>query len=218
MLDERHQDVLATLKNTEKDQWDAQLSWTKRGWPSFELYRPVFEASLNYAQTILAAHPHSKRLQPLKLGQLLPDRLRAEFKLDQALPLQQEEALKKEMIEAHCGHASPLLITSMIRAQRFKDAWMAKRLLDAAKPVILIVGRGHIQAERGIPWAMNNLAPKHKFTLTLLSLSPEQSQQHSADHLHFIHMQVKAHRNDNPCERFREQLNQLKKAPVHQKH
>lgn len=208
MLNEAQQVHRLGLKDPST--WDKVLAWSKRGWPDFEMYRPVFEATVEVGAHIIAAHPNPETLRPLKLGGELPSLLRTTLKLDQPLPAKQQASLVKEIQRAHCGHASPVLVKAMVSAQRLKDTWMAQSILDSPKPIILIVGRGHINMDRGIPWAMKQLQPNHDFNLKVLSLAPEPVG-HSTQRNHdVIEVQVKAHRNDDPCERFREQLKRLR--------
>jgi len=214
MLNETQEVNGLGLKNPST--WDHVLAWSKRGWPDFEIYRPVFEATLEVGAQIIAAHPNPETLRPLKLGGELPSLLRTKMRLDQPLPPKQQAALVKEIQQAHCGHASPVLVKAMVSAQRLKDTWMAHSILDSPKPIILIVGRGHVNMDRGIPWAMKHLQPNHEFKLKVLSLAPK-SVVKSRQPIHdVIEVQVKAHRNDDPCERFREQLKRLRKqSPSH---
>ena len=165
MLNQGQEEAIAKLSQSPSENWDQLLAWSHRGWPSFDLYRQVFESSLKHAQYIIPAHPSSQTLQPLKLGLELDQKLKSELKLDQALPKKQEEILRQEIIQAHCGHASERIVQAMMSAQRLKDSWMARALIKAPKPVILIVGRGHIQAQRGIPWAINLLSPQNTFKI-----------------------------------------------------
>ena len=215
MLDARHQPLLDRLYELPPDTWDQALDWTKRGWPDFELYRPVFEAALEVKAKLLAAHPTPKTLHPLKLGGDLDKPLRDRLKLDVPLPDSERAALAEIIRESHCGYANAQMTEAMIKAQRLKDAWMGEALISSTHPVILIVGRGHVHPKRGIPWAVKLLSPEAPQVATIeLSPSAQQDNQ-TLDHnarLNVVKLQIKPHRRDDPCERFREQLKQMKRA------
>ena len=219
MVDSDQQATLNQLNQTPPSEWDQVLNWSKRGWPNFELYRPVFEAALSVGARLIAAHPPLATLAPLKLGGELSSDLRQRLKLDIPLPQAQKEALLEELQEAHCGHAPPSIAEAMLKAQRLKDAWMAELMLKVDHPSVLIVGRGHVNPHRGIPWAIENLsASEGKLKANaqppkvhILSLSPTRPPHESSAEDHHSHLLIAAHRKDDPCERFREQLEQMRK-------
>ena len=219
MLNNDQQTALDALGDVPSDQWDQTLAWSKRGWPAFDLYRPVFDAALSVGAKLIAAHPTPATIHPLKLGADLPSQLRKELKLDTPLPTVHREALFEELREAHCGHAPPAIAEAMLKAQRLKDAWMGNAVLNSSKPTVLIVGRGHIHPRRGIPWAIQNLrasAKDEELNVQVLSLSATKQPSFGEDEAVMSQVYVEPHRNDDPCERFREQLEKMKKA--HQTH
>lgn len=217
MLDQRHQALLDQLDELPSETWDQALDWTKRGWPDFELYRPVFDAAIEVKAKLLGAHPTPQVIHPLKLGGELDATLRARLGLDTPLPTEQREALAVIIRESHCGYANAQMTEAMIKAQRLKDAWMSAELIKASSPAVLIVGRGHLHPQRGIPWALKLLAPQREMSVVSLALSPhsakaERSQTDSRANptVTELKISVRAHRHDDPCERFREQLKKLK--------
>ena len=228
MLDERHQATLDALGETPRAEWDQALKWSARGWPDFKLYAPVFDASLAVKAKLIGAHPTPRVIHPLKLGGSLPEALRERLKLDAPLPDAEREALTQVIREAHCGHAPPRLVSAMIKAQRLKDAWMADQLIRAPKPVVLIVGRGHTHPGYGIPWALGQLsqssaqgdaeAGPRLVTLSLASHEPSQETSHAAQGpLAPVTLNLKTppHRQDDPCERFKRQLEKMRQRHSH---
>ena len=234
MLNQSQQPALSHLPDTSKDDWGGLLQWTQRGWPDFALYTPVFEAAVTLGAQLIAAHPDRSVLKPLMLGRELDDQLRTDLSLDLPLPAQAQKSLEAEIIRAHCGHAPPSMISPMVQAQRLKDAWMARALIEAPKPVVLIVGRGHTRPDRGIPWAIKQISkrrgalrsPRVK-VLSLDIADPTQKEHHGSTSIVrgdsgdtedtediVISLMTAPHRTDDPCERFKEQLRRLK----HKKH
>lgn len=208
MVNTDQQEALNQLVDRPSDEWDQALAWSQRGWPDFELYRPVFKAALEVGAKLIAAHPAPVILAPLKLGGDLPHPLRERLKLDEPLPQEQREALMENIRIAHCGHAPPALTEAMLKAQRLKDAWMSEALLSAPSPSLLIVGRGHVHPKRGIPWALQQLKPSGGPKVQVLSLSPSLIVDREDDSV--MTLKIKPHRVDDPCERFREQLKRLR--------
>ena len=218
MLNSGQKSDIDQLANTPSSQWDTLLKWSKRGWPDFELYRPVFEATFDVKAQIVAGHPDRKTLTPLMLGKPLPKDLIHKLKLDVPLPPQARISLEEEIKRGHCGHAPSSMIPAMVAAQRLKDAWMAHAVLNAPKPVVFIVGRGHTLLSRGIPWALKELAQtsdQQIQTIKVVSLHIKgegSSETSDFDHGEAdIHLLTEPHRTDDPCERFKKKLEQMKR-------
>ena len=209
MFDQHQTKVLSQLDQLDPKTWDQALTWTHRGWPDFELYRPIFDAALDVKARLIPAHPTRDVLHPLMMGQNLSDQLIADLKLDTPLPPKDREALVDIITRAHCGHANEMIVQAMMKAQRLKDAWMSRALIEAEYPVILIVGRGHTDPRWGIPWTLPQLSTGSLPSLQVVNLTPEQLEEDSTDKQIDIH--VPAHRKDDPCERFREQLKSISK-------
>lgn len=212
MLNASQAEVASALFTQPKESWDEALSWTKRGWPDFKLYQPVFEAAQAVGAQLIAAHPDRHTLMPLMIGQALPDVLIQGLKLDSPLPKEARAELEEEIIRAHCGHAPKAMIQPMVSAQRLKDAWMARALLAAPKPVVMIVGRGHTQEERGIPWALELLSrPEAPPQWTVIALRSDDAARDQVEGPIKV-IKTKPHREDDPCERFKEQLKKMGKS------
>ena len=65
----------------------------------------------------------------------------------------QENALRQDIAEGHCGALPSTVVPKLAAAQRERDAAMAQALVDAATPdgAILIAGNGHVRADLGVP-------------------------------------------------------------------
>jgi uncharacterized iron-regulated protein len=213
MLNASQAAVAAGLLTTPSEGWGEALEWEARGWPPFELYRPIFEAARGVGAQLVAAHPDRATLQPLLTGEALPGALVDALKLNEPLPAEERAAQEAEIVAAHCGHAPPSLIGPMAQAQRLKDAWMARALLAAPRPVLMIVGRGHTQPRRGIPWALERLSapqPAPRWAVVALSVDPEARAGGEGVSQGVVRViPTRPHREDDPCERFREQLKRM---------
>ena len=214
MLNTSQAEESASLFSKPETEWDQALTWTQRGWPDFELYRPVFEAAREVKAELIAAHPDRATLMPLMINQPLPELLIRGLKLDRPLPAAAQAELEQEIIRSHCGYAPKEMIGPMVMAQRLKDAWMARALLAAPRPVVMIVGRGHTQASRGIPWALEQLSnAEAPASWRVISLVIE-GQAQPAEQPHVEVILTTPHRTDDPCERFKEQLKGMGRPPL----
>ena len=118
--------------------------WEVNGWPSFEIYAPIFKAALK---------------RNLRLGGALPKKQKftAMLKhLDDAdidLEPTARETLRTHLVAAHCGHSMESLTNYMLKAQFLKDRIMAHELRSQVGTGrgVLIAGNGHIRKDYGIP-------------------------------------------------------------------
>jgi uncharacterized iron-regulated protein len=131
------------------------VSWSKSGWPSFDIYRPIFAAGIEASLPIVAANlPRKLVRQVVESGDsVLPRELRDRLAREPPLAPAEREALRKEMGESHCGKLPEEMFDPLILAQRARDAEMAERLVraDTGQGAILIAGGGHVRTDRGVP-------------------------------------------------------------------
>ena len=164
MLDERQEAALAGLLEQAPTRWGETLQWTARGWPDFEIYRPIFEAAAARGAKLFAAHPTPAALFAVAKEGLsaVPDA--TEIGLGEPLSAELDAALNAELVKAHCGLLPSAMIPKMALAQRVKDARLAEALLraiervraqsspgDGKALVVMIGGRGHFRNDRALP-------------------------------------------------------------------
>jgi uncharacterized iron-regulated protein len=67
----------------------------------------------------------------------------------------QQDALRKDIQDGHCGAMPEAMLPGMVQAQRARDAAMAQAMLDArksgARRVVLIAGNGHVRRDVAVP-------------------------------------------------------------------
>ncbi len=208
MLDETQAPALDPMpKNA--DELAQRVEWSASGWPDFALYRPVFETALQQHARIVAAHPSREHLRASMHG--APVDLAAALHLEPALAPAATEALAQEIRDAHCGHASPGMVDGMLKAQAFKDAWMARSMARAGAPVVLIAGRGHVYAQRAVPVYLARQGMKQVLSIALLDVDdartePAQYELEGFDYVLFTPRTT----DESACERFRAQLEQMR--------
>jgi len=153
----------------------AALAWSKRGWPTWKIYRPIAEVALAAGLQINVGDASRKLVRSVGrkgLGSLgLEARVR--LGLDRPLDAGLRAALATQLVEGHCNLLPKAAIGPMIGVQRFRDAAMAGSLLEAAKRVgvegaVLIAGNGHARSDRGVGWYLRRRAPGARITTVLL--------------------------------------------------
>jgi uncharacterized iron-regulated protein len=126
----------------------------RRGW-KWPLHEPIIAAALAAHLPVRAANLPGEVLVPL-LRDGNEGRVGDEVKETAARApwsAAQESGLEDEIREAHCGKLPDTLVPRFARAQRLRDAAMARALVrDAtAGGAVLIAGNGHVRRDRGVP-------------------------------------------------------------------
>ncbi|MCB9528860.1 MAG: ChaN family lipoprotein [Myxococcales bacterium] len=202
----------------------AAVAWDASGWPPFALYRPVFAALYAAGAPIRAAHPDRAAVRASMHAS--PADHPPALLLDRPIDPADDVALRREIERSHCGHAPPIMVEGMVRAQRYKDAVMAAALrgevaalAEASAPpaarAALIAGNGHVRAS-GVPRYLDRPAltvglievsaalPRDPAALTVAAVD-------AAVGGRFDHVWFTPRVDDrDPCERFREQLERMR--------
>lgn len=202
------------------------VSWQTSGWPSFDMYRPVFETALEENLPVRAANLSREKLRAGFAGSSAGSS--AELA---ALSAQALETLEADIVESHCGHAPKSMVDAMIAAQRRRDAAIAGVVVDALGPAahgaaeregggaVVICGFGHARKDYGVPVALGELLPKARVvSIGLLEVVPgvaapgEYATLLHAGRLPFDYVLFTPRASDeDPCEKFRASLEKMKK-------
>jgi uncharacterized iron-regulated protein len=193
------------------------VDWAQRGWPDWELYRPVFAAAVAHAWSIEPAGWSPQRLATLRKQGLdaLEPAERARLGLDAPLPEAQRAALLDEIVEGHCGMAPAAALEPMIAIQRARDAHFASVLRDraGADGGVLIAGNGHVRRDRGVPLYLQGADAD----LAVVALQEVASERRNPLELAasargaFDYVWLTPRVDDiDPCVRFREQLEKMR--------
>lgn len=192
------------------------LEWEKRGWPSWDSYRDIFRVGLGWQFPIKAGNPDRETLMSVGRGGELGADLLHNLPWDQDYDKAQRESLLDELVESHCGMMGRESMAPLVTLQRLKDAHMARAMREGASDnglSILIAGNGHTRKDRGIPYYLD----KDK---TILSVAIIEVVRGESDPSTYPAFDPKLYdyvwftpRVDeiDPCEKFREQLEQMKK-------
>jgi uncharacterized iron-regulated protein len=124
------------------------VDWSRSGWPSFEIYRPVFAAALATGQPLQAAGINRHELRALLAGE-------GSWPSPRPLAPAAAHSLDEELVASHCGMATAAQLAPMGRIQRTRDALMAQVMREARATnpnVVLVAGNGHARRDRGAPY------------------------------------------------------------------
>lgn len=137
-----------------KDKLDAALDWANSGWPSFDMYFPVFVASAE-AAIYGAQVPRDAAIAAAMGGDVAASfGARAqEFGLLEDLPAEQQAEREAMQLASHCNALPEEMLPGMVLAQRMRDAALARAATEALEatggPVAVITGNGHARTDWG---------------------------------------------------------------------
>lgn len=157
-----------------------ELDWHSSGWPQGELFKPLFGAALWAKLPIEPGNAPRARVRALTHGEprdASPAEA-ARLSLARAMPEELVAALAGELAASHCGIVPAAAFGAMSLAQRYMDAHLAGRLVEAADThgsAFLLAGNGHVRSDRGVPWYTRRLAPGRR-TLAVLLLEVVEGQ------------------------------------------
>ena len=183
------------------------VGWDTLGWGSRPLWQPLFETLLRLELEPRAANrPRSPPLEEPPTGhELAPAHA---------------SALAETIRDAHCGVLDDRGAARMVAVQQARDAQLALSLdLHHAPQRILVTGQGHARRDRGVPYQLRLDPRKGRdgiATLHFASVDPEHRDEPQYDELaatfsaDFIWWTPR-HDLRDPCERFRESLEALRK-------
>jgi uncharacterized iron-regulated protein len=173
MLTEDQQPAVdaAMLETADSAALEKRLEWSLRGWPDFEMYRPLFDLARRYRLTVIALDlPRSavRRIAGEGLAALAPGE-RSQVASRLARDENRERVIASEIETAHCGLLPAAAVPRMVEAWHARNVTMAQRILQAlgqelgqglerAAQVVVIVGRGH-QAPGGLADQVEALRP-----------------------------------------------------------
>ncbi len=153
--------------------------WKAGGWPDFDLYRPILAAGLDAGLELVAANLPRAQVRSLVTGGIgaAGPELRARLERGPVLPPEAIQALRKEMMDSHCGDLPESMMDPMILAQRARDATMAARLVAAARESgaggILITGNGHATALDVPAWLAQDAPGKKVIAVAFVEVAAE---------------------------------------------
>ena len=139
------------------------LNWRDRGWPAWEIYRPIADAVIDNSLSMRAGDLDRSLIR--RIGRegtdvLSPQDLQR-FGLDQPLPRDLHDDLIKVLSDAHCGYMPDKALGPMLNVQRARDGSLADAMLEAhsGDGSVLIAGAGHVRRDWGVPSVVQSRDP-----------------------------------------------------------
>jgi uncharacterized iron-regulated protein len=184
------------------------LSWERRGWPAWAMYRPIAEAALAAGLPMAPANASRAVLRRPAPSPAF------------SLPMELLDSLKQELSIGHCGMLPASALAGMATAQQRRDLAMADSLLGHATSdgAVLIAGAGHARRDRGAPWWLIRLGVDAKTILSvgMLEVDPAwrsiDDLKGLADQFDLLFLTPRVDLDD-PCAKFAEQLKNLPGKP-----
>jgi len=185
----------------------------RRGW-AWPLHEPILAQALALHLPIRAGN--LPRAVGGAAGALAPDlNASAQERLAKARWSDvQENALRSDIAEGHCGALPSTVVPKLAAAQRERDAAMAQALVDAATPdgTILIAGNGHVRADLGVPLYLHAPgvpdATARSVSVGFIEVAPDEARAEPArklasEHPGFDYLWLTAPvARDDPCKAF----------------
>lgn len=165
MLDKEAADALRSQAIMDQGRTDAIIGWSASGWPSFDMYFPIFEAAgdaVHYGANV----SRDASMQALQSGprQVLGDGNAADqLGLTKPLPADEQATREAAQLAAHCDALPVEWLPRMVQIQRLRDAKLAQATLTAlgetGGPVVVITGNGHARRDWGMSRYIQFVAP-----------------------------------------------------------
>ena len=144
-------------------------------WP---LHQPVFEAAFQRQMRVFGGNLRSTDVKGIysSKGESAPAGLNA-LLAKAILDTHQQQALRHEIDQGHCGAMPASQFDNMLAVQRTRDAAMAQAAMQHL-PAVVLAGNGHVWQHLGVPQVLRANRPE----LTTVSvLFMEASTEHSPE-------------------------------------
>jgi uncharacterized iron-regulated protein len=124
----------------------------RKGW-QWPMHRPIVEQALA-SKLPLRAGNLSRTALSGDLNAVLRQHPRVAERMHAARwSNAQAQAMRNDIVDAHCNMLPDTIVPTLVRAQRIRDAAMAQALVDdaTADGALLIAGNGHVRDDLGVP-------------------------------------------------------------------
>jgi uncharacterized iron-regulated protein len=143
---------------------DQALDWANTGWPSFDMYYPIFQA-LSEANSYGGHLPRDAARLAFNTG--IETAFGGEAKaygLTEPLAEVEQSAREASQMRAHCDAMPEEMLPNMVDIQRLRDAILARAIVNAfaetGGPVAVITGTGHARKDWGVPVYLARVVPE----------------------------------------------------------
>ncbi len=140
-----------------------KLDWKSSGWPSADIFLPLFEAPIRHGLSIMAGDPPRDTVKAVARSGAseLPAGDQPRLGLNKPLEEPLNDALLAELVDSHCDLMPKTAFGNMSFAQRYRDAHIADAAIAAVEQhgsAIVMTGNGHVRLDRSVPWYLRSRA------------------------------------------------------------
>lgn len=208
---------------SQKDWQDQPRKWDKlyelqtraemlnEGWP-WVLYEPILNAVIQHQLELFAGNISSEELH--QWSNEKSTNVEKDIKGEYAYSADDYATLKKNIIASHCGHGDQGFVKFMSRAQMQRDSVMAASLVGKDLPVVFIVGSGHVRNDYAVPMQLRRKYKQISY-LSVAYIAVQEGKDNPQDYLqgvlnlYDILYFTPSHTNEDPCVKFRKQLQNM---------
>ena len=155
------------------------LNWAESGWPKWRYYQPIAEAAFGHNMPIIAGDPAKAIIRQIARDGfgLINVNEQKMLGLDTEFANELNKALNHNIKSSHCDLLPASMIGPMVKIQRYRDAKLARAMVDAAGEksdknyvgnIILIAGNGHVRTDRGVPWYLSHQDPDGTYSSVVM--------------------------------------------------
>ena len=150
----------------------------------------------------------------------------AALRLDEPVSADTLARMNAELAAAHCGLLSDTMVSSMVTVLTVRDAFMASVLVRSAHvtgadAAVLIAGIDHTRSDRGVPWHLRHLSPRENtISIGLIEVRDGETDPDSyaaafqTERLPFDYVWFTPRADaEDPCEKYRDELQRAKAHP-----
>ncbi len=191
----------------EPDRIAEAVNWQESGWPDWQMYRPIVQTAMDASLPIIAGNISRAKLRSMAISgtPLISERTSMQLGLEQPLPEMMHMHLKQKLEMMHAGIVPSNYMSSMLTAQRYRDATLADSMIgqNRGNGAVLIAGREHVRKDYGAPFYIEHREPDARivsmaFVDDLAGLDALQSQNPDQPVYDFVWLRTKPDRDQQP--------------------
>lgn len=165
------------LADSNSEGFGAAVRWEERGWPSWDIYKPVMETAIEFGLPVRAGDANADSRKAVgkggsgALGGAEEYRLGLSEKESDA----ERELVSSILFDSHCGLVPKESLTPMADVQAFRDATLADAMLGSpGEGAVLIAGGGHVRSDLAVPKFLRRrgVADNEILTIAFLEVQP----------------------------------------------
>lgn len=166
--------------------------------------------------TLRPGNPNRDDLMSIGRGGKLDGAMLEDLRWELDYSPEERESLEEELFQSHCEMMPKEAMGPLVTLQRLKDAHMARSMRRGLKETtvsVLIAGNGHVRKDRGVAKFLDD--DKKTVSVGIIEVvrgEHETTNYSSFDPALYDYVWFTARLDeDDPCEKFREQLERMRK-------